>query len=190
MSVGANVLFPGVFPVTTPDYLTIWIVAVPNLAAKGSATTAANQSVRKKALGAGMTAFSLSPLHFQLYQIKYLPADNPRMAVFYKKLWHFAFVDSSGLGEKVYREGFLANLPLVDTMHHALQAWCIFCGVRPDTPGQWGQKGQNTECVTVQFRGIHVFRRFPANTGKQTQEFAANLYHTLCCERQNHRHFL
>ena len=84
MSVGANFLFPVVFPVTTPDYLTIWIVAVPNLAAKGSATTSANQSVRKKALGAGVTAFSLSPFHFQLYQIEYLPADNPRMAVFYK----------------------------------------------------------------------------------------------------------
>ena len=30
----------------------------------------------------------------------------------------------------------MANLPLVDTMHHALQAWCIFYGVPPDVPGQ------------------------------------------------------
>ena len=37
----------------------------------------------------------------------------------------------------------MANLPLVDTMHHALQAWCIFCGVRPNTLGQLGQKGRN-----------------------------------------------
>lgn len=78
----------------------------------------------------------------------------------------------------------LANLPLVDTMHHALQAWCIFCGVPPDTPGQWGQAGQNAEHVTVPFRGIHVFRRSPANTGKRTQEFAANLCHTSCCEQK------
>ena len=52
------------------------------------------------------------------------------------------------------------------------------------------QLDDNAEYVTVQFRDIRVFRRFPANTGKQTQEFAASLCHTLCCERQNHRHFL
>ena len=71
-----------------------------------------------------------------------------------------------------------------------LRAWCIFCGVPPDAPGQWGQAEQNAVYVTVPFRGIRVFRRSPANTGKQTQEFAANLCHTSCCERQNHRHSL
>ena len=46
-----------------------------------------------------------------------------------------------------------------------------------DALGQRGQKGQNAEHFTVPFRGIHVFRRSPANTGKQTQKFAANLCH-------------
>ena len=39
----------------------------------------------------------------------------------------------------------MANLPLMDTMHHALQAWCIFCRVHPDALGQRRQKGQNAE---------------------------------------------
>lgn len=65
-----------------------------------------------------------------------------------------------------------------------------FCGVRPDAPGQWGQKGQNITYFIVQFRDIHVFLHSQANTGKQTQEFAANLCHISCCERQNHRHSL
>ena len=38
----------------------------------------------------------------------------------------------------------MANLPLVDTMHHALQTWCIVCVVHPDSPGQLGQCG--TKC--------------------------------------------
>lgn len=65
-----------------------------------------------------------------------------------------------------------------------------FCGVRPDAPGQWGQKGQNITYFIVPFRDIHVFLHSQANTGKQTQEFAANLCHISCCERQNHRHSL
>lgn len=38
--------------------------------------------------------------------------------------------------------GFMANLPLVDTMHHVLKAWCIFCGRQSIHVGQWGQKGR------------------------------------------------
>lgn len=51
----------------------------------------------------------------------------------------------------------MANLPLVDTMHHALQAWCIFCGVPPDTPGQWGQAGQNAACFPGAFFPPYLF---------------------------------
>lgn len=40
----------------------------------------------------------------------------------------------------------MAYLPLVDTMHHALKAWCIFYWFHFDSPGRWGQKGQNAEC--------------------------------------------
>lgn len=71
-----------------------------------------------------------------------------------------------------------------------LRRGALFCGFRFEAPGQWGQAGQNAVYVTVPFRGIRVFRRSPANTGKQTQEFAANLCHTSCCERQNHWYFL
>lgn len=41
---------------------------------------------------------------------------------------------------------FLANIPLVDTMYHALKAWCIFYWFHFDSQGRWGQKGQNVEC--------------------------------------------
>ena len=41
----------------------------------------------------------------------------------------------------------LANLPFVDTMHHAFEAWCIFCRVHPDALGQRGQKGQHARSV-------------------------------------------
>ena len=34
----------------------------------------------------------------------------------------------------------VANLPLVDTMHRASLAWCIFCGRQSIPVGQWGQK--------------------------------------------------
>ena len=37
----------------------------------------------------------------------------------------------------------LAYLPLVDTMHHVLKAWCIFYWFHFDSQGRWGQKGQN-----------------------------------------------
>lgn len=40
----------------------------------------------------------------------------------------------------------MAYLPLVDTMHHVLKAWCIFYWFHFDSPGRWGQKGQNAEC--------------------------------------------
>ena len=40
----------------------------------------------------------------------------------------------------------MAYLPLVDTLHHALTAWCIFYWFHFDSPGRWGQKGQNAEC--------------------------------------------
>ena len=41
---------------------------------------------------------------------------------------------------------FMAYLPLMDTMHHALTAWCIFYWFHFDSQGRWGQKGQNAEC--------------------------------------------
>ena len=40
----------------------------------------------------------------------------------------------------------MAYLPFVDTMHHALKAWCIFYWFHFDSQGRWGQKGQNAEC--------------------------------------------
>ena len=40
----------------------------------------------------------------------------------------------------------MANLTFMDTMHHALTAWCIFYWFHFDSQGRWGQKGQNAEC--------------------------------------------
>ena len=40
----------------------------------------------------------------------------------------------------------MSYLPFVDTMHHALNAWCIFYWFHFDSQGRWGQKGQNAEC--------------------------------------------
>lgn len=64
----------------------------------------------------------------------------------------------------------------------------LFYGFNFDALGQRGQKGQNITHFIVPFRGIHVFRRSPANTGKQTQEFVADLYRTLCYELHNRPH--
>ena len=44
------------------------------------------------------------------------------------------------------QDTFLAYLPLLDTMHHALNTWCIFYWFHFDSQGRWGQKGQNAEC--------------------------------------------
>lgn len=63
-----------------------------------------------------------------------------------------------------------------------------FCGVRPDAPGQWGQKGQNITYFIVPFRDIHVFLHSQANKGTQMQEFVADLYRTLCYELHNRPH--
>ena len=41
---------------------------------------------------------------------------------------------------------FMAILPLVDTMHHVLKAWCIFYWFHFDSQGRWGQQGKNVEC--------------------------------------------
>lgn len=40
----------------------------------------------------------------------------------------------------------MANLPLMDTMHHVLKAWRIFYWFHFDSQGRWGQQGQNVEC--------------------------------------------
>lgn len=52
---------------------------------------------------------------------------------------------------------FMANLPLVDTMHHVLKAWCIFYWFHFDSQGRWGQKGQNVECFPGAFFLPHLF---------------------------------
>ena len=54
-----------------------------------------------------MAASALSTLHFQLHQIEYLPAYNPRMAVLHKELRRLALVDLGGFGKKIHREGLL-----------------------------------------------------------------------------------
>ena len=80
---------------------------MPHLAAEGSAAAAADQPIGKQAPGAGVAASALSTLHFQLHQIEYLPADNPRMAVLHKELRRLALVDFGGFGKKIHREGLL-----------------------------------------------------------------------------------
>ena len=107
MPVGAGGSFPVVLPVAPPDHLAVGIVAVPYLAAEGSAAAAAEQPVGKQAFGAGVAASALSTLHFQLHQIEYLPADNPRMAVLHKELRRLTLVDFGGFGKKIHRECLL-----------------------------------------------------------------------------------
>ena len=56
--------------------------------------------------------------------------------------------------------GFMANLPLVDTMHRASLVWCIFCGCQSIPVGQWGQSGQRKVYMPVSPRTI-IFQSNP-----------------------------
>ena len=55
---------------------------------------------------------------------------------------------AKSLGRLFYQNNLpnMAYLPLMDTMHHTLKAWCIFYWFHFDSQGRWGQKGQNAEC--------------------------------------------
>ena len=67
--------------IAAPNDFSVWIVAVPNLAAiKGAAVTA--YDARGKTAFAAVAPFQASsPLQFHLGQVEYLRADDGRMAV-------------------------------------------------------------------------------------------------------------
>ena len=58
--------------------------------------------------------------------------------------------------------GASAKLPLVDNVP-CFAVIVLFCGVRSDAPGQWGQKGQNAECFPGTFSPPCLFLRAGAD---------------------------
>ena len=83
----------------------------------------------------------------------------------------------------------MAYLPLVDTMHHVLKAWCIFYWFHFDSQGRWGQKGQNAECsprsrlsaVPEAFCRQIISRIFLVNVQKQHAKNAMRAFLTHAC---------
>ena len=80
----------------------------------------------------------------------------------------------------------LAYLPLLDTMHHALNTWCIFYWFHFDSQGRWGQKGQNAECssrsllsaVPEAFCRQIISGMFLVNVQKQRTKTHACIFYT------------
>ena len=102
MTVRALFIFPSIFLIAAPDHFSVWIRAVPDLAAEGCAALAADQPVGENTLCAGAATAFAAALKFHLNQIINFSADDRRMAVFHEELRRFALVNLVRLAQKVH----------------------------------------------------------------------------------------